>query len=65
MLTYRLPCPRSEGQCCDWVSLTEEAGLSSLQVVVGGVQTHLRPVGGVYPSFYLARGRGGNEWLQF
>lgn len=29
-------------------------GLSCLQVVVGGVQTHLSFVGEAYPSFYLA-----------
>ncbi len=39
------------------MSLMKEEGLSCLQEVVGGVQTHLSFVGGVYPSFYLARNR--------
>lgn len=39
------------------MSLIREEGLSCIQVVVGGVQTHLSCVGGVYPSFYLAGDR--------
>lgn len=54
---YLSLCRLSGGLCCDWMSRTKEAGLSCLQVVVGGAQTHLSLVGGVYPSFYLASDR--------
>lgn len=52
---YLSLCLLSGARCCDWMGLTEEAGLSFLQVVVGGVQIHQSLGGGAYPSFYLAK----------
>jgi len=47
------------------MSLTKEEGLSCLQVVVGGVQTHPSLVGGAYPSFYLAADRRRKKNFKF
>lgn len=52
---YLLLCLPSDGLHCDWIRLMKEVGQFYLQEVVGEVQTHLYLVGGVYPSFCLAR----------
>lgn len=52
---YLLPCLLFDGLRCGWIRWMKEEGRSCLQVVVGGVQNHLNPEGGVYPSFCLAR----------
>lgn len=52
---YLLPCLLFDGLRCGWIRWMKEEGRSCLQVAVGGVQNHLSPEGGVYPSFCLAR----------
>lgn len=54
---YLSLCLPFDGLHCDWMRLMKEEEQSCLQVVVGGVQIHLSLVGGVYPSFCLARSR--------